>query len=45
MVLVTDDYSGFNELAAHAAIKSHAVCWAHTRRKYHDASRGRSKTA
>ena len=34
MVLVTDDYSGFNELAAHEAIKGHAACWAHTRRKY-----------
>ena len=45
MVLVTDDYSGFNELAAHAAIKGHAACWAHTRRKYHEASQGRSKTA
>jgi transposase len=45
MVLVTDDYSGFNELATHAAIKGHAACWAHTRRKYHEASQGRSKTA
>ncbi len=45
MVLVTDDYSGFNELAAHPAIKGHAACWAHTRRKYHEASQGRSKTA
>ena len=45
MVLVTDDYSGFNELAAHQAIKGHAACWAHTRRKYHEASQGRNKTA
>ena len=45
MVLVTDDYSGFNALAAHPAIKGHAGCWAHTRRKYHEASQGRNKSA
>ncbi|MCP4270649.1 MAG: IS66 family transposase [Gammaproteobacteria bacterium] len=45
MVLVTDDYSGFNALAAHPAIKGHAGCWAHTRRKYHEASLGRNKSA
>ncbi len=45
MVLVTDDYSGFNALAAHPAIKGHAACWAHTRRKYHEASLGRNKNA
>ncbi len=45
MTLVTDDYSGFNALAAHPSIKGHAACWAHTRRKYHDASKGRDKKA
>lgn len=45
MTLVTDDYSGFNALAAHPAITGHAACWAHTRRKYNDASKGRDKKA
>lgn len=45
MVLVSDDYSGFNALAAHPAIKGHAACWAHARRKYHEASQGRNKSA
>jgi transposase len=45
MTLVTDDYSGFNALAAHPAITGHAACWAHVRRKYHDASKGRDKKA
>jgi transposase len=45
MVLVTDDYSGFNALAAHPAINGHAACWAHTRRKFHEASQNRNKTA
>ncbi|MCP4491645.1 MAG: IS66 family transposase, partial [Gammaproteobacteria bacterium] len=45
MTLVTDDYSGFNALAAHPAIKGHAACWAHARRKYHDTSKGRDKKA
>ena len=45
MVLVSDDYSGFNALAAHPAIKGHAACWAHTRRKFHEASNGRNKSA
>jgi transposase len=45
MVLVTDDYSGFNALAAHPAMKGHAGCWAHTRRKYHEASQSRNKKA
>jgi transposase len=46
MTLITDDYSGFNALAAaHPTIKGHATCWAHVRRKYHDASKGRDKKA
>ena len=45
MVLVTDDYSGFNALAAHPAMKGHAGCWAHARRKYHEASQSRNKKA
>ena len=45
MVLVTDDYSGFNALAAHPAISGHAACWAHARRKYHEVAQGRKKSA
>ena len=45
MVLVTDDYAGFNALAMHPGIIGHAACWAHTRRKYHEASQGRKKHA
>ena len=45
MFLVTDDYAGFNALAGHPGIIGHAACWAHTRRKYHEASQGRKKNA
>ena len=45
MFLVSDDYAGFNALAGHPGIIGHAACWAHTRRKYHEASQGRKKHA
>jgi len=45
MVLVSDDYAGFNALTMHPGIIGHAACWAHTRRKYHEASQGRKKHA
>ena len=45
MTLVTDGYRGFDALALQPSITGHAACWAHTRRKYHEASQGREKKA
>jgi len=43
--IMTDGYAGYNALASKADIKHHAVCWAHARRKFVEASKGRKNTA
>lgn len=43
--IMTDGYSGYNALANRQSIKHHAVCWAHARRKFIEASKGRKNTA
>lgn len=43
--IMTDGYAGYNALASQAEIKHHAVCWAHARRKFIEASKGRKNTA
>jgi len=45
LTLMSDGYSGYNALSRHAGIKRHAVCWAHARRKFVEASQGRKNTA
>jgi len=42
---MTDGYAGYNALSKHPNIKHHAVCWAHARRKFIEASKGRKNTA
>lgn len=41
--LQTDDYSGYDALAAEAGI-THVGCWAHARRKFVDAQKGGGKS-
>ena len=41
--LQTDDYSGYDALAAEAGI-THVGCWAHARRKFTDAQKGGGKS-
>jgi len=43
--IMTDGYSGYNALSKMPGIKAHAVCWAHARRKFVEASKGRKNTA
>jgi len=45
LTLMTDGYSGYNALSNMPGIKGHAVCWAHARRKFVEASQGRKNTA
>ena len=41
-VIVTDEHKPYNRLAAeHSAIRGHGGCWAHCRRKFADAVKGR----
>ena len=43
--IMTDGYAGYNALSNMLGIKTHAVCWAHARRKFVEASQGRKNTA
>ena len=43
--IMTDGYAGYNALSKIPRIKTHAVCWAHARRKFVEASKGRKNTA
>ena len=43
--LQTDGYTGYNALARQPQILGHAACWAHVRRKFVDATKGRKNTA
>ncbi len=43
--IMTDGYAGYNALSKHPNINHHAVCWAHARRKFVEASKGRKNTA
>ncbi len=43
--LVTDGYDGYNALARTPGILGHAVCWAHVRRRFVEATHGRKNTA
>ncbi len=43
--IMTDGYAGYNALSKMPCIKNHAVCWAHARRKFVEASQGRKNTA
>lgn len=45
LTLMTDGYSGYHALSTKPGIKAHAVCWAHVRRKFIEASQGRKNTA
>ena len=45
MYLVTDGYDGYNALSKMPGILGHGVCWAHVRRRFIDATHGRSNTA
>ncbi len=43
--IMTDGYAGYNALSRMPNIQCHAVCWAHARRKFIEASKGRKNTA
>ncbi|MCP4000423.1 MAG: IS66 family transposase, partial [Gammaproteobacteria bacterium] len=43
--IMTDGYAGYNVLSRMPNIQCHAVCWAHARRKFIEASKGRKNTA
>ena len=45
LYLLTDGYSGYSALALETAIRGHAACWAHVRRKFVEAAAGRKHTA
>ncbi len=45
ITLMTDGYAGYNQLSKMPGIEQHAVCWAHARRKFVEASKGRKNTA
>lgn len=45
LFILTDGYSGYNALCKMPGITGHAVCWAHARRKFVEASQGRKNTA
>ena len=45
LTLMTDGYAAYHALAKQSCIQLHAVCWAHARRKFIDASKGRKNTA
>ena len=45
LYLLTDGYSGYSALARETAIRGHAACWAHVRRKFVEAAAGRKHTA
>ncbi len=45
ITLMTDGYAGYNPLSKMPGIGQHAVCWAHARRKFVEASQGRKHTA
>ena len=45
LYLLTDGYSGYSALALETAIRGHAACWAHVRRKFLEAAEGRRNTA
>ena len=41
----SDGYSGYNELARMPGVRGHAACWAHVRRRFVDAAKGRAESA
>lgn len=41
----TDGYAGYNELARMEGVRGHAACWAHVRRGFVDAAKGRAANA
>ena len=43
--IMTDGYSGYNALSKMPGIAGHAACWAHARRRFVEASKGRKNTA
>ncbi len=43
--IMTDGYAGYNALSKMPGIQSHGACWAHVRRKFVEASKGRKNTA
>ena len=45
LTIMTDGYSGYNALSKMSGIVGHAACWAHARRKFVEASKGRKNTA
>ena len=45
ITLMTDGYAGYNQLSKMPGIGHHAGCWAHARRKFVEASKGRKNTA
>ena len=45
VTLMTDGYAGYNQLSKMPGIGHHAGCWAHARRKFVEASKGRKNTA
>ncbi|RKZ56339.1 MAG: IS66 family transposase [Gammaproteobacteria bacterium] len=45
ITLMTDGYAGYNQLRKMPGIGHHAGCWAHARRKFVEASKGRKNTA
>lgn len=45
LYLLSDGYSAYSTLALESAIRGHAACWAHVRRKFVEAAEGRKNTA
>lgn len=45
LTLMTDGYRGYNALCQQPGITKHAACWAHARRKFVEATKGRKNTA
>jgi transposase len=45
ITIMTDGYAGYNQLSKMPGIGHHAGCWAHARRKFVEASKGRKNTA
>ncbi len=45
MYLVTDGYGGYNALSQSPGILGHGACWAHVRRRFVEATHGRTPTA
>lgn len=45
-VVISDDYGAYNRMKnKHEGIKAHGGCWAHARRKFADAAKGRSASS